>query len=432
MPLVYIHGVNTRKSEIYYKNRSMRHELLRRYVLEPLAQSARRFEKIEIIEPYWGDCAATFRWQHESLPDVHWIQSLGGSGGNTPKADAAIAQALRQLVSENDDMTGSDPTYTEPGAIKLAATHDLTRLLDVLLSPILFDESDLWTGIPVTKEYEGYFEALLLMATDDVASDCSTIAEVKAAPSDVDVIRILGERIQDRFRSLVLQRAGESQSDRQSMGSEWLGPVQDTLQEIIESAIGAPRRALSAVGLDLWRKGLHGRLSRFMADVFVYLCTRGTREQPGQIVSAVLNEIRTSLEASGHSDDEPLIVVTHSMGGNILYDILTHFEPDLKVDFWASVGGQVGQFEEVKLFKASDRQVAAPDRVAGLKPPLGYWLNIYDPVDILSFRAEPIFRDVDADVPYRTNGDVFTAHSSYFQSTGIYKLLHSHLEQALQ
>jgi len=140
----------------------------------------------------------------------------------------------------------------------------------------------------------------------------------------------------------------------------------------------------------------------------------------------VLDAIRTV------QDDRPgeaLVVVTHSMGGNVLYDLLTDFAPDLELDAWVSVGGQVGQFEEMKLFRRSDPDLGAPHKVSGLAPRVGTWLNVYDPADALSFRAEPIFADA-RDALFKTGASVFKAHGDYFKRPRFYRLVREHLESA--
>jgi hypothetical protein len=129
---------------------------------------------------------------------------------------------------------------------------------------------------------------------------------------------------------------------------------------------------------------------------------------------------------------EPLIVVTHSMGGNIVYDILTHFAPELEVDAWISVGSQVGQFEEMKLFRASDPGIVKPSKVRGLKPHVKYWLNVYDPVDLFGFLAAPVFRDLDEDFLFRTGAGDLQSHGAYFKRPRFYREVFSRLERVLQ
>lgn len=214
----------------------------------------------------------------------------------------------------------------------------------------------------------------------------------------------------------------------ESLAFDW-DDVAPQIGELFDRVKDAPLHAAS-IPLLAWRRAsLHRRLSRFLGDVFVYLKERGDRAAPGPIVTTVLEAIQT---APKQWPGEPLIVITHSMGGNILYDILTHFAPELSVDVWVSVGGQIAQFEEMKLFLASDKTLGSPQRVAGLRPGVGYWLNIYDPADSLSFRASPVFADVNADVEYLTGAGALKSHGEYFGRASFYQLVRRHLQIALQ
>ena len=173
--------------------------------------------------------------------------------------------------------------------------------------------------------------------------------------------------------------------------------------------------------LNLGRQGLNRSITSFLGDVFVYLNHRDDPGGgPGPILKLVLGEIRAAV---ARAPGEPLVFLTHSMGGNILYDILTHYATDLQVEFWGSVAAQVGPFEEMKLFKASNRSLQAPTKVGGLKPRLKHWINIYDPADVLSFYACPVFSDADEDIEYRTGANVFQSHSAYFKRASFHDLL---------
>ena len=57
------------------------------------------------------------------------------------------------------------------------------------------------------------------------------------------------------------------------------------------------------------------------------------------------------------------MIVGHSLGGVITYNILTHFAPEIAVDVFVSVGSQVALFEEMTLYReaAMDyRQIPQP------------------------------------------------------------------------
>ncbi len=168
------------------------------------------------------------------------------------------------------------------------------------------------------------------------------------------------------------------------------------------------------------RRSLNDLVTCFLGDIFVYLAHRGTADNPGLIPQRVL-EALTHAQATQPAG-EPLVVLSHSMGGQIVYDIVTHFLPNmpeyrnLRIDFWCAAASQVGLFEELKLFLASDphyrsgHPVPFPDQQY-----LGRWWNVCDPNDVLSFTVHNIIADVD-DSSYDSGLSAAEAHSGYLRN----------------
>jgi pimeloyl-ACP methyl ester carboxylesterase len=138
----------------------------------------------------------------------------------------------------------------------------------------------------------------------------------------------------------------------------------------------------------------------------------------------IAQDARTSL-------DSKLIVVGHSLGGVISYDILTYFNPNIQVDVLVTVGSQVALFEEMALYRASRPEFVpdpATDRIA--RPPnVKRWLNVIDLNDVFSFRAEGVFEGV-KDFRYATGYGVMSAHSGYFRRSSFYERLGGRLAQS--
>ncbi len=115
-------------------------------------------------------------------------------------------------------------------------------------------------------------------------------------------------------------------------------------------------------------------------------------------------------EKARNANDSKLIIVAHSMGGNITYDILSSFAKDLHVDLFLTVGSQVGMFEELKLFKASDPGVKGPATVPRLKN-VDKWINVLDPNDVLSYSTGKIFAS-SKDTTFDNQAPVWAAHTT--------------------
>jgi hypothetical protein len=144
----------------------------------------------------------------------------------------------------------------------------------------------------------------------------------------------------------------------------------------------------------------------FVGDIFAYLAKR----------TKIAGIVTTALDAAiakKTAQDDKLIVVCHSMGGNIVYDILTSSRPDIQVDLFVTVGSQVALFKELRLY-VEDQTTPniAPKKVK--KPAnIKAWLNVFDPMDVLGFAAEGVFEDV-KDFAISNQGTVLDAHVLYF------------------
>ena len=95
-----------------------------------------------------------------------------------------------------------------------------------------------------------------------------------------------------------------------------------------------------------------------------------------------------------------------------------------EVDLFVSVGSQPALFQEMSLFGAA---VAAPGKAS--KPnAVAHWWNVYDPVDLLSFRCEPVFAGVE-DFEFSSAAGLIDAHGSYFKRPIFYARLYERLHQ---
>ena len=158
------------------------------------------------------------------------------------------------------------------------------------------------------------------------------------------------------------------------------------------------------------RPWVNSKVALFVGDVFVYL---KSRDKPGggEIVAEVQGALERANKARKSGDDQ-LIVVAHSMGGNIMYDILTSSAQGITVDLFLTVGSQVGLFEELKLFRISNPSVTAPATVP--KPAnVARWINVMDPNDILAYATSRIFAG-SMDTKIDNKAPVWSAHSAYF------------------
>ncbi|WP_406289255.1 hypothetical protein [Embleya sp. NBC_00896] len=184
--------------------------------------------------------------------------------------------------------------------------------------------------------------------------------------------------------ALVAYGGGDGQSREISAFAQELVLEMATAYDLTDQAVAAelPAGALKAYGVKNWawvqavlaaldrKVSFAGRgVLRFVADVEAYLQAPYVGEDIRQIVSEPLRQAAT--------DHEPVVVVAHSLGSVVAYEILRDLVPTLDVPLFVTVGSALG-------FATIQRHLRPPPlaRPAGVT----HWLNVYDPRDPVSLR----------------------------------------------
>lgn len=361
MPIIFIHGVNTRIDEAYHQDRLDRtrqiETLLRPKLPKPFADMA-------VVEPFWGDDGAH-----------------AGSSVLVPKASGGNAEPLGSGAEANE---GTAP--------------DLVDVIDTLL--LAWMEPVAGHDLPDAQTFESVTNALWGLREDPML-----LAHVAGAPDREAIVTAVDEALRKRLAEA--EAGARASTSAEAYGGGILKRAGENLKRVFNHPY--VKRPVSTTAGSLTRRAAHGRFAMFLGDVLVYLKTRGDISKPGPIVQKVLAELPT--------DDESVLAITHSMGGNIFYDVVTHFAPGLKVAAWLSVGGQVGFFEYQRLFLASQQGRFSGQKVK--KPIVGPWLNVFDPVDPFAFLAKPVFEGVE-DFEFTTGSSILSAHGDYFIRENFY------------
>jgi hypothetical protein len=381
MPIVFVHGVNNREGDEYRDNEAGRNGFLKEIVAPALGLPP---DGLHLESPYWGADGAKFAWKMAVLPDASETYEGFGAGKNE-----AFGRTV-ELVSK----------YPGQGGVVARARVDFAGTVDLL------------------------YGATLAGAENEEDARLIAVSYLKAAkyaaanPAPLWLDQVSDENFADVLNHRVHADDGES------FGA---GGFLDQLKEGL-SRLGD---VLPSAGTDLFgrlaRKKLNATVTRFTGDAFVYLTKRGTPEAPGPIVDVVLKALRGAA-ARKTAKDAKLVVIAHSFGGEIVYDIATHFAPDLVIDTLITVGSQVGLFEEMKLYVASSATIPVNPPVGKVPKPgnVKRWLNVFDTNDVLSFRVEPIFSDA-KDFLYETGYGGFQAHGGYFLRPSFYTRLATRL-----
>ncbi|PZS34214.1 MAG: hypothetical protein DLM61_03945 [Pseudonocardiales bacterium] len=387
MPLVFVHGVKTRMSGGYEAGVATRNAMFRQFLGPVLTTGG---GPLEVQNPYWGDDAAQFAWNLACAPvGDEGTETLGPSGGGPFEALA--------------DAAAVDSTATSPSVLILdLARRDFPAAIDVL-----------FTAAAATSDVDPDELGRLAVQAARYAEEPEAPYWLAEPQTDQQFVSRLRQE---------LAKNAEHSTETLGIGSIW-----NAFNEGLDRVHSA---ASTVIGKPVWstvRKTLLPLLATFVGDVLVYQTRRGTPGEPGAIVTDVLTGLRAA--AAARSDHDPhLVVVAHSMGGIITYDLLSSFVPDLAVDVYVTVGSQVGLFEELKLFTGSQAQLRTPAHVGAL-PNVGRWINIYDYNDVLSFRTEPIF-DGAHDFSYGT-GNLFAAHTAYVTQPVLHRRLAARVHDAL-
>jgi pimeloyl-ACP methyl ester carboxylesterase len=402
MPLVFIHGVNNRIRPGYQEATAARDALFRKFALAALCQAP---DAATICNPFWGGQGAIFRWGLACLPLDDDSESLGPDADTEmePLAASTLARAGTEAPTSRILVTAAQADF--PGTVD-----------DMLAAGAVEADTDTASFAEGAVRAAAYADAhpqppswVLGIRSDEEFLD-RLLAEIEGAAPSVPGTPPETDPVEE-YETLG--------------GGDLWGAVRDGVDRLRVAA--ADRAGGGAYGLV--RRHVAPNVATFFGDVLEYLAHRGDPAEPGTIVEIIAADLRQAIEAV--TDDDPyLIVVGHSLGGVIAYDLLTSFLPNTRVHALVTVGSQVGLFEELKLFLGSDPAVPTGGARKLVRPAnLEHWVNVFDINDVLSYRLTEIVDGVD-EFRYAT-GKLLTAHGAYFGQPRFHQRLAERLRALL-
>ncbi len=340
----------------------------------------------EPFTAYWGGDAAEFRWQNAYLPEDD-VEAFG--------AAESVEDVLFVQISGGEDVDTDAP-------LSSLARHSVEDAVDLLWAS---------TAQEVREAEVAQALAALAYRASDRMPELESDPALTQAVDDDQWITALAGRLEEAAPGPV-----NEMDEIEAFGGS---AAWDLLSEAVIRVRGAAGRLLvGGAAAKLLTADRRRQAALFLGDVFYYLDRRGDRAHPGPIIEQVVQTLESAVEAGS-----PLVVVAHSMGGGIVYDVLSYYRPDIRVQMLVTVGSQVGLFEELCLLQAG-KQAGCPDgptRVAKLAN-VEEWINIFDRNDLLGFATERIFEGV-RDFDYSTGKGPLAAHSSYFTMPSFYRRL---------
>lgn len=390
MPFVFVHGVNTRKDADYDREEQVRAAFLREIVAPIVGIDPQH----PVFAPYWGGDGVRFWRNLQVIPKGSEVETFGTNADELPPSLGIAAKE---------------------GTIQSGDTLDaVARRAPGVAIDLIFDQ------------------AIREARTDEeIAALAQAYRAAQARLQDGDDTW-LAQSNEANVLDLVFAAVSPSRTAGQG-ATETFGPSRlwSMLLEGVKrlKLLGADQLSHAVVGLA--RRPLTYKVATFIGDAFQYLAERGDGHEPGHIAATVLAALSEASKLA-REKNEPLVVISHSFGGEIVYDILTHYakDSDLEIDVWVTVGSQVGLFEEMSLLWTSPGRVdrtAVPQEAIASPLLAKHWLNIVDTNDVLGFLVLPTFtaaaagtvRDFKYDTGYAVNG----AHSGYFKWPSFYKRL---------
>jgi hypothetical protein len=390
MPLVFVHGVANRIDGAQIEQNEVRRALFAQYVTA--GWSPEGGGPARILQPYWGGDGASLAWGGASVPNrARAAERFGASVDGGP-----LQEVIAHLL----------PDEARPAEwLVTTARGSLSDALDLLWAAALL-------AVPERAEE--------LAAASDVV-----LAAVAADPRPDWLDEVADdEEFAVRVGRVLKDSDGRAPATRERFGH---GGVRSALMAGVRRMRDGVVSGSGAPVADRLRVGLVPPLSEFLGDVLTYYRQRNAAGVEGSrgIGDKVADVLKEASADRGPRD--PFVLVAHSMGGNIVYDLLTGMLADagVTVDLLVTVGSQVAFFEELSLFAPHPPDVPGTAGLRLPRPrPVRRWVNVYDLNDLLSFRAEPVFEGVE-DYSFRS-GRV-RAHGAYFLLPSFYARLGARL-----
>lgn len=400
MPIVYVHGVANRlDDDDQLPGWDEISTYLRRYIAPEISKKP---EEVSIKSAYWGGQGVGFRWNGASRPRSKLLGQGAASDAPTSEQYAELG-SLTQLPAKPRSVAPTGTlTSGRSSTVEASSTFRLRSLSPEELSNFLS------SAVEKVKNLANAQEAKI--AADEVAHDQAILDQLQRA-SDLDA------ELDILQTALAARRISNKTLAGQGAGGWWKGLV-DRAREVAVRVDSAPGFAVSRLVMEA-RAPINDAVTTFIGDVFEYISQKG--ENPGSIRGVVLEALRAARKETP-DDEEPMIVLSHSMGGQIVFDVATDFlGPDLRIDLWAAAASQVGLFEEMKLLLASDPAIRGPLGRAAVPPNVGWWWNVWDSNDVLSFTTKTIFELQVDDEEWDSGASLAAAHGAYLKRPSFYR-----------
>ncbi len=378
--LVFVHGVATRSEDDGYEQGvSNRNKLFRDVLFQD--------KDLGIETPVWGDFVPRIRNEVFDTDKGVGTFALGAGGGGLSGMGVGAPSGAG-------------------GSLAAVARANPTIALDALFAELLDKHERNGTAL-TDDEIRAFAMATAAIAADEQAHKGQTHASNGAES-------LIGAAGSDEELAFELQTKGAAPASY-GIGGTLIGAISAVTDRL--------RNAASTVGFGLVRDTISPAVGFFLGDVFVYLYDGALR---GKIRATVRDALLKAHIA--RKPGEKLVVIGHSMGGVILVDMLSSpaasgLPESLTIDALLTVGSQPGLFQALALMKPLQSGAKTPKPIG-----VGKWFNVFDPIDPLAFRADPIFDGV-TDLQFDSITGLASAHTTYFKRPQFYARCRKRLQE---
>ncbi len=397
-PVLVVHGVATRDRDDF--------------IASVKALGRRAGSDWKMIPVYWGDLGARLEHLSDSLPVMP-----GGVRGPGGGMDEALADELLRGMLEGGAAPvvrgeeQADVVVRAATAAKGDAPSEAVRGPDGTdaLAEAIREE---WPNTTYLKllEDEGVLEA--------VGRAIGTAVRDGASPGVVGEGDAGGSLVRDGG-GLDLGGATGGPGDlvMGGLGTDDTRGVKDSIRKLagavlkeLDRVVGATVGHVAGNFNQKFRANIAAPVGSFLGDVFVY-----QRQQAA--IHATLTAALAK-EAPGYgTEQKPVHVVAHSLGGVIAVDMATRSPDPLWINGLVTFGSQSAFFHLVDP-RERTLGVYSPGSPVALPPSIDRWTNLWHPLDPLAFVAGKVFRLHNGKAP----DDRQTAHllSHGLNTHGIY------------
>lgn len=335
---------------------------------------------------YWGNLGASYDWIARTVPGAP-DDTLDPSAGPAPEVDA-LAHFLASSVPPSAGVSGDGQI---PESVVAAGTETVVGMVG---GRGIRAEVDSETVAVVREALEDNWAELRWLPLLDDAALKQAVGDALTAPiGDVATYTFDG----GDFPHLSL------------LGSDarrfWDESVKQ-MDHVVGAAFNAAAGKLNSV---LRARFLPG-ITRAVGDILVY------QRHRTEICDRVRAEIHAVDSRLGRTAEYPVDIVAHSLGGVIAVDLATSDDP-IWVRTLVTFGSQPSFFHVCdprgwKIVRYNGSAVTLPKSIDA-------WTNLWEPLDLLAFVAEPIFKlhdgsaPKDAEVEHLASSGLWT-HSAYW------------------